>query len=364
MSTAAPTRRRPGPRPSIPEVAPEERSLLEWLQRLRVMTPFQAHWLVDYFHGYNNDTRKARTERNTRMRLQRLAKEGFIRGALTHPEKGGFSGIYYRLAGKGLRVLGIPEEKNLLRPPAPPVLRYLLLRNEMYARAREDNWTVLSPLLTPEREQAKLLQSVRAFSLRKLDAQERRSMDDERILQRPDVYLPQTLTFECLLRYNPLNTITGAVVLLVVDDIRRAIVAPKKPKKVTSKPSDKRCQTCGGPLNKIVGPTEAYLYCMTPRQRCPRVELEKPSPPQFDELPSTLPGAKLLLRDTQSVYDVREGKLAKASPRLRVWRRALEKRYGKDFLATDNLFPDVWAQRTNAPLPSMPDSEPAEGGDS
>ena len=98
------------------------------------------------------------------MRLQRLAKEGFIKAALTHPEKGGYSGIYYRLGGKGLRVLGIPEEKNLLRPPAPPVLRYLLLRNEVYARAREGDWTVLSPLLTPETEQAELLHvSARLF---------------------------------------------------------------------------------------------------------------------------------------------------------------------------------------------------------
>ncbi|PTL75447.1 hypothetical protein DAT35_55020 [Vitiosangium sp. GDMCC 1.1324] len=328
------------------------------------MTPFQAHWLVDYFHGYNYDTKKARTERNTRMRLQRLAKEGFIRGALTHPEKGGFSGIYYRLAGKGLRVLGIPEEKNLLRAPAPPVLRYLLLRNEVYARAREDNWTVLSPLLTPEKEQAKLLQSVRAFLLRRLTAQKGRSEDEDSILRRPDVYLPPTLTFECLIRYNPLNTITGAVVLLVVDDIRRAIVPPKKPKKPIVKPSDKRCQTCGGPMKKMVAPTEVFLFCITPGQRCPKVELKKPSPPQFGEIPLTLPGAKLLLRDTQSVYDVREGKLARVSPRLRVWRRALEKRFGKDFLATDNLFPDVWAQRTNAPMPAMPDSEPAEGGGS
>ena len=116
MSIAAPVRRRPGPRPNLPEAAPEERSLLEWLRRLRVMTPFQAHGLVDCFHAYNHDTRTGRTGRNTRMRLQRLAREGFLRGALTHPEKGGYSGICYRLAGKGLRVLGIPEEKKLNRP--------------------------------------------------------------------------------------------------------------------------------------------------------------------------------------------------------------------------------------------------------
>lgn len=360
MSIATPARRRPGPRPTIPEVAPEERGFLEWLRSLRVLTPFQAHCLVRHFHAVNEDTGKPRTERNTRMRLQRLAKEGFIKSALTHPEKGGYSGIYYRLGGKGLRVLGIPEEKNLLRRPVEPVLRYLLLRNEVYARARQDGWYVLSPLFFPKEKHAGFLKHIESFvtqQLRRLAG--RGDKEAEYKLSRLKTYLPDRFTFDCLLKVDAATNRPSALVLVVVDDVRRAIVAQKRTKP-TLKPAKERCEKCGGPMLKIVSPDRAYLRCTALGPCRNEVRLEDPSPPQLKDLPYLLTGASLLLRDTQSVYDVQAGKLIKPSPRLRKWRRELAERFGKEFLATDVLFPDVWAQRTNVPPAARPGDSEAE----
>jgi|GEM_PF-4443069 len=299
-----PSARRPGPRPSVPEVAPEELLLLQRLQRLRVLTSFQAHGLVDHFHATNPETQKPRTERNTRMRLQRMVEEGFLKEAPAQPEKGGFSGFYYRLGGKGLRTLGVPEDKNLLRRPPVPVLRYLLLRNELYAQARLAGWDILSPLLFPEALHESLLARVREWIHLRLEDRVARGEGGARAaLERLPDLMPPRLSFDCLMRHDAVTHRPSALVLVVVDDIRRAI-APTK------------------------GSSASPLA-------------------QCEELPLFLPDAGLVLRDTASRWNTTTRTLEVESPRLRQWRRLLTRRYGKELLDTETLFPEVWAHRTS-----------------
>lgn len=287
--------RRPGPRPTLPEVSPEEEALLRRLQRLRVLTPAQAHWLVEGFHALNPETQQPRTERNTRMRLQRLCEDGFLKAALTHPEKGGYSGIYYRLGGKGLRALRIPEEKELLRRPVLSVLRYLLLRNEVYARAREAGWRVHSPLLFPEDKHPEVLRQLHPWWGERLEAGEAGEGEGE-----------LRFTFDCLTRGEPGGVEGSALVLVVVDDVRRAIAPSRR-----------------APISEA------------PRARA-----------QSEDLPPLPPGARLLLRDTGSRWNASSHGLDRVSPRLRQWRRALASRYGEAFLDTGTLFPELWSERT------------------
>jgi hypothetical protein len=348
MSTPSPARRRPGPRPSVPEVGPDVARLLFRLQRLRVMTPFQAHWLVEDFNAVNPETGKPRTERNTRMRLQRLAEEGFIKSWLTHPEKGGYSGIYYRLGGKGLRVLGASEDKSLLRRPPPLVLRYLLLRNEVYARAREAGWHVLSPVLSVEEIHPKLLEHFHSFWRRQLEARVREGQLAAREeLDRLDIYLPKELTFDSLLRADK-NWRMESLVLVIVDDPRRTVVKPAS-KALVVKPSKEKCPACGLPMTAYTSADRKVRRCTRPRCRGEK-PLPSPARAQVDELPFRLPpGTGLLLRDSLSRWNVATGSLDRVSPRLRQWRRVLAARFGKDLLSTDTLFPDLWAERTKAP---------------
>ena len=320
-----PSARRPGPRPSVPEVAPEEFLLLQRLQRLRVLTSFQAHGLVDHFHATNPETQKPRTERNTRMRLQRMVEEGFLKAAPAQPEKGGYSGFYYRLGGKGLRTLGIPEDKNLLRRPPVPVLRYLLLRNELYARARLAGWDVLSPLLFPEALHESLLARVREWIHLRLEERVTRGEGGARAaLERLPELMSPRLSFDCLMRHDAATKRPSALVLVVVDDVRRAIA----------------------PTTRKADPTSL-------------------APAQCGELPPLLPDAGLLLRDTDSRWNTTTRTLEVESPRLRQWRRLLASRYGKGLLDTDTLFPEVWAQRIHSPRSdgsraSSPDAEGEE----
>ena len=58
---------------------------------------------------------------------------------------------------------------------------------------------------------------------------------------------------------------------------------------------------------------------------------------------------EILLRDTTSRWNPATGQLEYVSPRLRQWRRFLEVRYDKAFLATDTRFPDLWAEKTRVP---------------
>lgn len=350
-----PTRRR-GPRPSVPEVAPEQLRLLQRLQRLRVLTPFQAHWLVDEFHATNPSTGRARTERNTRMRLQQMAEEGFITGFLTHPEKGGYSGVYYRLAGKGLRTLGLQHEKSLLRRPPHQVLRYLLLRNEVYARARAAGWHVISPVLSPDEVHGELLARFGRYVRRQLEERVRNSVPGAELdLQRLETFLPSHLSFDCLLQVDQSKR-REELVLVVVDDPRRAVVKDKR-RKPRSKPTRETCNKCGALMRAYSTADRAFLRCTALRCNTEK-ELPSPASAQIEDLPRLLPNARLLLRDTQSRWNATTGALELVSPRLRQWRRLLTKRYGEEFVATDSLFPDVWAQRTGSPPSPSSNSPP------
>lgn len=336
----------------MPEVAPEELRLFQYLQRLRVVTPFQAHWLVGHFHEVNPDTGKRRTDRNTRMRLQRLSEQGFLKSALTHPERGGYSGVYYWLGGKALRVLGIPHEKNLLRPPPVHILRYLLLRNEVFARARSEGWYVISPTLAPEDTHPKILERVNGYITRRLEhlvkKQQGRGLADQD-LRTWLRFQPTSLHFDWLLKQDAERR-TETLVLALVDDPRRAIVpaklgaASKAPRKLPKT----ACEKCGQIAWKLSRDPAVDFQCTT--TSCTgTARRPPPAPSQYEELPYELTGVGLLLRDTTSRWNPATGTLDYVSPRLRQWRRQLEKGYGKELLATDTLFPDLWAERTRVP---------------
>lgn len=343
--------RRPGPRATVPEVAPEELRLFRRLQRLRVITPFQAHWLVEHFNEVNPDTGRRRTDRNTRMRLQRLEKEGFLKQALTHPERGGYSGVYYWLGGKALRALGTPDEKGLLRPPPVHVLRFLLLRNELYARARSEGWYVISPTLSAEDLHAQLLERVNRVitgNLERLAKQYPRS-EVPGDLHHWKRSMPQSLQFDWLLKHDPVAG-TNTLVLAIVDDPRRAIRAPKAgpAPKAPPKAPKKACEKCGKMAWELKMEWNSHFRCTT--SGCAgRVDRPDPAPPQSAGLPYRLTGAELLLRDTTSRWNPTTGELEYVSPRLRQWRRVLEDRYQKEFLASDTRFPDLWAEKARAP---------------
>jgi hypothetical protein len=338
---------KPGPLSRAPDVSAEQLRFLQRLGRLRVLTPSQAHWLVEAFSALNEDTQRPRTERNTRKRLQLLEREGYIRASLTRPEKGGFSGIYYRLAYRGLVALGIPHELSLLRPPAPHILRYLLFRNDVYAAARQAGWYVGSPVLNAPAVHEALLKRFHAYVTRQYEKRvEQRLPGAELELQRLPAFLPKVLTFEFLLKLDERNY-PAELVLLVLDDPRRAIV-PDKRRAPRVKRSKQPCPQCSTPMNNYTTPDRAYLRC--PAAGCgAERELPAPAQPQLTDLPHLLPNARLLLRDTLSRYDVGAGRLIASSPRLATWRRVLAKRYGAELLATDTLFPELWAYRVLPP---------------
>jgi len=340
--------RRPGPRATVPEVAPEELRLFRRLQRLRVMTPYQAHWLVEHFNELNPDTGRGRTERNTRMRLQRLEEEGFLKQSLTHPERGGYSGVYYWLGGKALRVLGIPDEKNLLRPPPVHVLRYLLLRNDVYARARSDGWHVISPTLSSEELHPKLLERVNGYITRRMEKRVKQYPGGgwADILRSWQRNMPTSLQFDWLLKQDPVSH-TETLILAIVDDPRRAILAPKlgaAPKAPLKLPKT-ACGKCGQVAWAFSRDGRADFQCTT--SGCGvTARRPEPAPAQSADLPRYLPDVELLLRDTTSRWNPATGELDHVSPRLRQWRRFFEKRDQKELLATDTRFPDLWAERS------------------
>lgn len=232
------------PNCALPDLDAEQRSLLNALARLRVLTPFQAYWLVKGFHADNPATGKALTERNTRKRLQWLADNAFIRSARIRPERGAYSGIFYSLANRGLRATGREGDTNHLVRPQPLIRDYLLLRNELYARARAEGWNPISPLLYHRKaDQQTVLERFHGYVRHQLE--ERSRHGDERAkeyLASLQCYLPQKLSFEYLLRVKEDGT--DAIVLLVVDDPRRAIVREKR-RTARPSPGKQPCPKCG-----------------------------------------------------------------------------------------------------------------------
>lgn len=91
-----------------------------------------------------------------------------------------------------------------------------------------------------------------------------------------------------------------------------------------------------------------HFQCTTPG--CGgTADFPKAAPAQSADLPLRLPGVELLLRDTASRWNPATAELDFVSPRLRQWRRFLEGKYKKEFLATDTRFPDLWAEKTRVP---------------
>ena len=298
----------------------EQLRILQRIARLRAVTVPQAHALVEGLAGSS--------VRNVYARFARLARDGFLAMDLVWPSRGRYSPFYYRLASAGLRVIRRQRERHLLARPSQPILEYLLFRNEVYAAARRGGWLIASPLLTRADLHASALETFRSWAL----AAKEREADVLRAAGRPPAeiarvaeererlprFLPTSLKFEYLFKRGAAGRATD-VVLLVIDDPRR-------------------------PVRRTSGRGQAAAL--------PHVDPERVLQIGGREL--VLPGLKLLLRDCQSRYDLARREVFQPSPRLRAWRRALAAHYGQEFLATDVLFPDLWAHRVGAPAPNEP----------
>jgi hypothetical protein len=342
---------------SSPNCAPlaldaEQRTVLHALAKLRVLTAFQAHWLVRGFHADNPATGKALTERNTRKRLQWLADNAFIRSVRVRPERGAYSGIYYSLANRGLRAIGLEGDTNHLVRPQPLMRSYLLLRNEVYARALAEGWHPITPLLYREADRPKLLERFHRYVRHQLEARSGGGdAEATRYLAHLHLCLPEKLSFEYLLRAKEDGT--DEVVLLVVDDPRRAIVREKR-RNARQSPGKQPCPKCGSPTVQLRSPERVTLHCTDTRNCREEVQLQAPRPSQLEDLPPLLPGARVLLRDAYSEFVVTTGTLSRASTRQLEWRRHLAGRYGAECVVEDGLFPDVWARRLTPHVPKKP----------
>jgi hypothetical protein len=342
----------PSPHCAPPALDAEQRTLLNALAKLRVLTPFQAHWLVRGFHADNPATGKALTERNTRKRLQWLAENGFIRSARVRPERGAYSGLYYSLANRGLRAIGLEGDTNHLVRPQPLMRGYLLLRNEVYARALAEGWHPITPLLYREADEPKLLELFHRYVRHQLEERNRHGdAEATRHLTHLQAFLPEALTFEYLLRRR--EDSRDEVIILVVDDPRRAIAREKR-RNARQSPGKQPCAKCGAPTVQFRSPERVTLHCTDTRNCCAEVQLPPPRPCQLEDLPPLLPGARVLLRDAYSEFDVAAGKLASASTRHLEWRRHLAQRYGAECVVDEALFPDVWAERLTPRVPKKP----------
>lgn len=333
---------KPGPqRPVPPALDKDELRLCQRLARLRVLTSYQAHHLVEGFTPHS--------DRNTRKRLAKLAEQKVIRAYRIHPERGTVSAVYYRLAYRGLVAAGVPESRHLMMPPTQHVLRYLLLRNEVYARARAAGWQVISPTLSAEALHPQLLQQVHTWVRERLEAR-RRAGDAAAAeqLQRLTTLLPARLAFDCLLRTGG-DSVPSSLVLVVVDNPSRALKQPARRKPVI-RPTEDPCPKCRAPMVRISTSERALLRCSAKGLCSTEVELPPPASPQIANVPRFLPvpEASLLLRDTGSVYELGTQKL-RPSPRLSAWRRFLAERFGTPFVDSDTLLPDVWALRLTSP---------------
>jgi len=313
-------RRRSAARRMTRPLTDDQLRILLRIARLRAVTGPQAHALVEVL------TRGSL--QNAYARLATLVRNRFLVTEPTWPDRGCFSAYHYRLASAGLLAIHRDRDRNLLARPSQWILEYLLFRNEVYATARRGGWFIASPLLTREDLHPMALDTFRQWAIRakerevhELRAAGRPENEVARAaqdLERLPRFLPQTFDFEYLMKRAD-GRVTD-LVLLVIDDPRRAIQRPKG--------------------------LASHL---------PHVERERVL--QVNGRSVTLPGLRLLLRDAQSVYDLGQRKLFRPSPRLRAWRRVLAEQYGREFLATDTLFPDLWARRVQPPAASSPRGE-------
>ncbi len=288
------------------------RGLLERIHVLRVITAEQAQWLHRPW--------REKSKRNASARLKQLVSEGYLKADLHEPPKGRVSVHFYQLTHRALSFLGKPANSTLLARPAQHVLDYLLLRNDVWAHARAAGYELASPLLLDVAHHARALKVVETWGalrarkeLARLKATPGVSPDAltraEEEIRRVSLFAPKALSFDFAYRLSP-QQLPEDLVLVIVDDPRRQVARrgrsmPKKPSK---------------------------------------------TPPQVDGLPQLgFHGDRLLLRDAQSRWNVPEARLQAPSTRYLEWKKALAQRYGRDFLATDTLFPDLWAHRLTTP---------------
>lgn len=291
------------------------RGLLERVSILRVLTAEQARWLHRPW--------REKTERNARARLAQLVTEGYLQAQPYRPPKGRASSHFYQLTHRALGFLGQSPSSSLLARPAQHVLDYLVLRNEVWAQLRAEGYEVASPLLLDAAHHPKALKVVETWAvlqgrkeLARLKAQSGVSPDAlsraEQDIRRIPLFAPKALTWDFAYRLNAKH-LPDELLLVVVDDPRRQV--SRRSGKAPARPSKSRPQLEGLP------------------------------PPGFA-------GDRLLLRDSESRWSVKAARLSALSKRLIDWRAALTQRYGRPFLATDTLLPDLWAHRIAAPPPS------------
>lgn len=333
-------------------------ALLRRLASLRVMTAEQAHWLFTPFSSKNSETGDRKTESNTRKRLAALVKNRYISTERIRPDRGAYSKIYYRLANRGLVAIGRAEDTRLITRPPQHVLEYLLFRNSVYAEALASGWLVATPVLHPPSNHGALLARfgdyVRAQWAERIRVLEQKKVSANAVAMekadfaRIDKELPSALTFDFLVRFapgaGPADT-PSDVVLVVVHDPRRAIVREKltKPKvKASSTP----CAKCSKPTEQVTTFDRRFLRCTDVRCNAQHIELEPPAKGQLEDLPKKLAmhGVRLLLRDHRSRFNVITKELTPTDELAR-WRTALASKYGEQLLATDTLFPELWAER-------------------
>lgn len=275
----------------IPEFAAP---LLERLTRLRVCTAAQAHLLTPAL--------ARRSLRNAYHRLATLVRNGWLTMDAVAPSRGAATAHFYRPSHQALRALGLQTKVTLLQRPAQHVLEYLLLRAEVYARARAAGWYVGSPHFLPPAQHTAALGHFTAFLKgRALErykaAQARRAPpaqlnDLKSALEQLPHFLPKELTFEFLYRADAKGHVTD-VLLMLVDDVRRSVVSQVE-----------------------ALPLAAKLDC------------------------------GVLVRDCDSVWNPDAAALHFTGTRLLDLRRALAARLGDELLATDTALPNVWARST------------------
>lgn len=287
--------------------------LLERLTRLRVITAPQARLLTPAF--------AKRSLRNAYHRLATLVRQGWLVMDAVAPTRGAATAHFYRPSHQALRALKLEQKVGLIKRPAQHVLEYLLLRAEVYARADAAGWYIGSPLyLAPEKHAAALGRFSDFLRVRALDrykaAQARRApaaqlLELKAEIDRLPAFLPKELTFEFLFRVDPKSHHTTSVVLLLVDDVRRAVAS------------------------------------------------------QVEDLPlAAKADCPILIRDCDSVWNTDARTLAFTGTRLTELRRAVSARFG-DFLTDETVLPTVWARATrpaqheaaSAASPSAPTKE-------
>jgi hypothetical protein len=268
-----------------------------------VVTAPQAHLLTPAFAKHSL--------RNAYHRLASLVRQGWLVMDAVAPTRGAATPHFYRPSHQALRSLRIESKVGLIQRPAQHVLEYLLLRAEVYARARAAGWYVGSPIyLAPADRDGALNRFASFLKRRALErykaAVARRApaaqvLELQTAVQQLPAFLPRELAFEYLFRVDPKSKETTEIVLLLVDDVRRSVAAQVNALPLSAKPD------CG-----------------------------------------------VLIRDCDSVYDPDKKALAFTGARLPELRRAVAARFGEQFLATDLALPTVWARSTRPTTAAKP----------